>query len=485
MSLRIAMRWLCVVVLTFGFIASTSLLLAADYRSVRIDGVPFVRQRADFCGEACAEMDLRKLGKRMNQDFVFNASQLDPAEGRGCYTKELARALTTIGFHVGPVWQRVSVKTADRELEACFAAMHADLVAGIPSIVCPHFDERPDTTEHFRLVLGYDAKSDEVIYHDPALADGAYRRMKKAEFIKLWPLKYADDSWTIVRLRLEPGRLIEPRDLAADPRLGDSRFTAADYAQHILALKKKLPEQVGFTILIQAPFVVIGDESPDRVRARAENTVKWAVDRIKQSYFTYDPSQILDIWLFKDKTSYERNSKEIFDDKPTTPYGYFSAVHRALIMNISTGGGTLVHEIVHPFMAANFPACPSWFNEGLASLYEQAGEENRRIHGYVNWRLSGLQTAIKKDRVPAFETLCSTTTEQFYHEDPGTNYSQARYLCYYLQEQGLLEKYFREFRAHASKDPTGYKTLQDVLGETDMDAFKKRWEAFVLKLEFD
>ena len=24
-------------------------------------------------------------------------------------------------------------------------------------------------------------------------------------------------------------------------------------------------------------------------------------------------------------------------------------------MNISTGGGTLVHEIVHPFIEANFP----------------------------------------------------------------------------------------------------------------------------------
>ena len=43
-------------------------------------------------------------------------------------------------------------------------------------------------------------------------------------------------------------------------------------------------------------------------------------------------------------------------------------------MNIDTGGGTLVHEIVHPFIAANFPECPAWFNEGLASLYEQCGD---------------------------------------------------------------------------------------------------------------
>ena len=465
--------------------STASLSFGADYKSVRIDGVPFVRQRPDFCGEACAEMALRKLGNRMDQDFVFNQARLDPLEGRGCYSRDLAHALSAIGFRIGSPWTRVSVKSADKQMEACFAAMYADLVAGIPSIVCMHFDERPNSSEHFRLVLGYDSKTDEVLFHDPAVAGGAYRRMKKPEFIKLWPLKYADDEWTVVRFRLEPGKLIDAAAAAADPRFAGSRFTAADFAQHILALNKMLPTNDGFTVVIQPPFVVIGDESAETLRRRAENTVKWAVDHVKQSYFKRDPDQILDIWLFKDKASYETHAKEIFDDKPTTPYGYFSYLHRALIMNISTGGGTLVHEIVHPFMAANFPACPSWFNEGLASLYEQAGEEHGRIHGYVNWRLRGLQKAIKAGRVPSFETLCSTTTDEFYHKDPGTNYAQARYLCYYLQEQGLLEKYYREFRAAAANDPTGYKTLQAVLGEMDMEAFKKRWETFVSKLQFD
>ena len=40
-------------------------------------------------------------------------------------------------------------------------------------------------------------------------------------------------------------------------------------------------------------------------------------------------------------------------------------------MNIGPGPGTLSHELVHPYMEANFPNVPAWFNEGLASLYEQ------------------------------------------------------------------------------------------------------------------
>ncbi len=153
-------------------------------------------------------------------------------------------------------------------------------------------------------------------------------------------------------------------------------------------------------------------------------------------------------------------------------------------MNISTGGGTLVHEIVHPFIEANFPDCPSWFNEGLASLYEQSRDERGHIQGSTNWRLNGLKEAIAEKRVPAFKTLCSTTRHEFYEEDPGTNYSQARYLCYYLQEQGLLVKFYHEFRENVVTDPTGYKTLQNVLGTDDMEAFKQRWEAYTAGLRF-
>ena len=104
--------------------------------------------------------------------------------------------------------------------------------------------------------------------------------------------------------------------------------------------------------------MVIGDEPADDVKEHSIRTVKWAVDKLKQEYFSKDPKEIIDIWLFKDAASYERNAKLLFGYKPDTPYGYYSKMHKALVMNISTGGGTLVHEIVHPFIEANFPNCP-------------------------------------------------------------------------------------------------------------------------------
>lgn len=38
------------------------------------------------------------------------------------------------------------------------------------------------------------------------------------------------------------------------------------------------------------------------------------------------------------------------------------------------------------------------------------------------------------------------------------------------------------FVAAATEDPTGYATLKQVLGEKDMEAFRKKWEKFILGL---
>jgi hypothetical protein len=151
-------------------------------------------------------------------------------------------------------------------------------------------------------------------------------------------------------------------------------------------------------------------------------------------------------------------------------------------MNIATGGGTLVHEIVHPYVHANFPEAPAWLNEGMGSLYEQSSEKGGHIVGLTNWRLEGLQEAIREGRVPSFRTLTGQSDRAFY--SAGTSYAQARYLLYYLQESGLLVDFYKKFHAARREDPTGFRTLQAVLGEKDMADFQKRWEKWVLTLEF-
>jgi hypothetical protein len=262
--------------------------------------------------------------------------------------------------------------------------------------------------------------------------------------------------------------------------------TNTAFKEHLALLKPKVP--TGFTVIVKPPFVVIGDEPPERVYQWATNVVKWATDKLKQDYFSKDPNEIIDIWLFRNNASYIKYAKELFQDTPSTPYGYYSYSDHALIMNVATGGGTLVHEMVHPFIRSNFPECPPWFNEGFASLYEQSVERNGHIYGLTNWRLKGLQEAIKAGNVISFQKLTSLNDTDFYNETGDAkyndNYAQSRYLCYYLQEKGLLVKYYHEFTANAKTDPTGYNTLQKILGENEMKSFQKKWETFVIQLRF-
>lgn len=308
--------------------------------------------------------------------------------------------------------------------------------------------------------------------------------IKRHQILLLVPLA-ALLAVSLFRLNLSANQISPDRSIVEASRFAAAAtpegLTDADFTRHVEQLKKKIPP-TAFTVVVQPPFVVIGDEAPDVVKAHSEHTVKWAVDKLKQDFFSKDPKEILDIWLFKDSASYEKNALALFGEKPTTPYGYYSSAHKALIMNISTGGGTLVHEIVHPFIESNFPACPPWLNEGLGSLYEQSGEVNGHIHGFTNWRLPGLQTAIRAGKVPEFKTLTALDAGGFYNEDKGTNYGQARYLCYYLQQRGLLLEFYRKFHAHQKQDPTGYQSLRKILGVVNMNEFKQQWEKYVLSL---
>jgi len=158
-------------------------------------------------------------------------------------------------------------------------------------------------------------------------------------------------------------------------------FTDAQYAAHIAVLKKKLPGKE-FSIVLEKPFVVVGDLPARELRKNwAAGTVRWATQKLKAAYFKKDPIHILDVWLFKDKASYEKHAQALWGSKPSTPYGYYSSFNRALVMNIATGGGTLVHEIVHPFVEANFPGCPRGSMRGSARCTNRARSVRGKLSG--------------------------------------------------------------------------------------------------------
>ena len=456
-----------------------------------LDMIPHVKQLGGFGGEACVEMGLRGQGIEVSQSRIFNISAVDPVHGRGCHRTELQSAVARLGIETGPG----TVEGMAGAHPAILAAQQCvrEIDSGRPVIVATR--QRLDSSEiveRFLLVVGYDGRRQAIVVHDPVSKAGKFRVLDLVSFLRSMTMIAEPEPRTLPATTVAPAErelfafclaLRCPNHLKWGAWQQEEGFTSADYAQHVRRLKQRLPDE-SFNIVLQEPFVVVGDERASVVARRAKNTVQWAVEKLKKQYFSKDPDRILDIWLFKDEKSYYSHAEQLWGSRPNTIYGYYSSQHGALVMNISTGGGTLVHEIVHPFIEANFPECPSWFNEGLASLYEQSFSKDGEIFGATNWRLRGLQAAIKEGNIPSFEKLMSTTRREFYEDGRGINYAQARYLCFYLQEKGKLNQYYHQFVANIEDDPTGLATLRSVLEREDLDAFQTEWERFVMQLRF-
>jgi hypothetical protein len=229
------------------------------------------------------------------------------------------------------------------------------------------------------------------------------------------------------------------------------------------------------------PFVIAGDGTDAQLARYRDGTVLAATRALQATYFDKHPTEPVLILLFEKPEPYKRLAKKWFGDDDVPHFGFFRRSDRVMLMNVGTGTGTLVHEIVHALMAPDFPDVPDWFNEGLASLYEQCSLGTDTITGHENWRLPDLQAAIRKKTLRPLKEMIGDP--HFYGDDlVGINYAQARYLTFYLQQKGLLRDYYRQFRDGVKDDPTGLKTLKQVLKTDDLDAFDKSWRKWVLTL---
>lgn len=264
-------------------------------------------------------------------------------------------------------------------------------------------------------------------------------------------------------------------------RVASAEPSAAALAEHRAALEARLHGQ-GFTVVVEPPFVVVGDESPATVRHHAAGILRWSIQLLEAEYFRARPTKLIEIWLFRNERTYKRGAKKYFGDDPDTPYGYYSSEHDAMVMNIGPGAGTLVHEVVHPYVEANFPAAPAWFNEGLASLYERPTERKGRIWGLPNWRLPNLQKQLAAGTLPPIARLLATRRDEFYRAEFDA-YAYARYLLLYLQDRGKLAEFYRAFAADQD-DATGRRALEAVLGEP-LDRFEPTWRRWAAALRGD
>ena len=277
----------------------------------------------------------------------------------------------------------------------------------------------------------------------------------------------------------------------AKPELPAATATAEDHAKR---LEKLVTEQTAATekllnedlhLVVHPPFIIAGDYSLEKLTSFYAELIQPSAAALGRMYFTNKPDTPIVVWLFRDAEGYAAHAKRIYGDKDVSVYGYYKPDKRALVMNMNTGGGTLIHELTHALAVYDFPGQPDWFNEGLASLYEQSTFQGRgeqmQLIGMANWRLPKLQEAIMAKQLPPLMTLMKE--KDFRGANVGRNYAQARYLCMYLQEQGKLGEFYRRFRDNRLNDAHGIASLEKTIGAAAMATLDADFQKWVMTLK--
>lgn len=133
--------------------------------------------------------------------------------------------------------------------------------------------------------------------------------------------------------------------------------------------------------------------------------------------------------------------------------------------------------MTHVFLRFDFPNIPVWLNEGLGSLYEQCTIYNSELKGVINWRLPILQKSIINNTYIPLKNLFKISDEEFYDYESSFYYSQARYLCFYMQEKGVLRQFYKDFRNNFELDSTGTLFVEKIFNNKleNIDTEFKQW----------
>ena len=216
-------------------------------------------------------------------------------------------------------------------------------------------------------------------------------------------------------------------------------------------------------VIVQPPFVIAGDVSAAKLTSYAAGSVVRPAKAMWTAYFDKKPDKVITIYLFAGKKNYAPFAKQDYPDGGQPYFGYYMPTHRRMVMDIETGTGTLVHELTHALIVYDFPDVPTWFNEGLGSLHEQCSVRAETIIGLANWRLPGLHEAIRKGQLRPLQDL--VTKRDFYGRLQGVNYAHARYFVMYMQTKGLLERFYKYYRAHHDGAKADVAAIEHVFGK--------------------
>jgi len=231
-------------------------------------------------------------------------------------------------------------------------------------------------------------------------------------------------------------------------------------------------------VLIQTPYVIVGDFEISTLEALYRKAISPTEYALNVSYFDTPPDRPITIVALSSDERYQQVALDLDQRKTGSYYGYFQSNEMRIVLNLSTGSGTLGHELTHALAEIDYPAMPEWFDEGLASLHEQCefSDEQTQLIGTSNWKVQLMLYALDRYQLPPLSNLVEQVRIDTRRE--ALTYAYARYFCIYLQQKRLLSPFYRKLRTSQEFDATGGQTLKQLLNINDLadiDADFRLW----------
>lgn len=250
------------------------------------------------------------------------------------------------------------------------------------------------------------------------------------------------------------------------------------------AVPKTLPELQAvagdaFLCVKRENFLVASDIGPGEYEYLVDGVLDYCREALIRVYFdrARDVDRTVNIFIFRDYASYAAGLRRFLGMDPISPYGHYGHSQKYIVVNYETGPGTMVHELTHALMAEDFPEAPIWLAEGMACLYEHCRAEADQLRGDDNWRLPELKAALEGGWLTPLPVLLGMSPAAFREERESLNYAESRYFCKYLEELGLLQGIYKEFRERHAQDPTGARFVTKAFGKPleHVETAWKRW----------
>lgn len=238
-------------------------------------------------------------------------------------------------------------------------------------------------------------------------------------------------------------------------------------------LEEELQRSFGtmhFKTLTTGPFVIVSLDHRNSPEEYYEKGVKDFYNYFRGKYFSNPLFRRLVIVLSAYPEALAEATRRLYPQMNISVDAHFLGYYNPadnLIM--ATGGrvgyGTLLHEMIHALLNADFPEAPAWLNEGLASLYERTRWEGGKLVPLPNWRMSGHH----QDEMPSLADMGQNAQTLGLHS---REIDEIRLFLLYLDQQGLVDKLYQMAKVQGSS----FQLQQAV---TDLELDEQGWRKFL------